>query len=540
MSQLDAEELTLIAKAKRSEARNLRPLRELALERIRNVCSCIQSSTVLYRNLSPSLRIDILKYLESQGEFDKPISPELKGWIFEILNRLLDASVRDFDFILFSQFESSEYLLDKNVWQMLVEKCPNLERVADSRKLALIKEDMIEDGEYESNEGFCNFHLNDVLPFLIKLPMLEHIELGWYICDEECMAQIAKNFPNLRSLSIAIEAASFDLLRSLFTLQRLEILKVNWEYKSSLSKSFEIKRFEQSRLMQECLRHLPLLRVCCSDNSVDTIRAGVFDLHSFQGLAQPALYLETAKIVGAFDFRLVPSLINLRFEEPVNIFVYDFSNLFNLRVLHLSCVKGLFVIEVLSYCGSQLEELTIFSTSHAERVDPFEIFSLCPQLRKLDFNMNISIANVETSSASVNQSNFNRMTSFEFHSSSDSFPSKLIFYILSAPNIEHFCVYNDLSIVPDSLIYLSDLLVKGHILQMFRIFQFGCQSEQVQPELIRFLCLLPSYAPKLKLLTCSSASREFANQLSDSLLPNITLSEFDFEGPFDQDEELEG
>ncbi|XP_059490573.1 uncharacterized protein LOC132205503 [Neocloeon triangulifer] len=518
---------------KRSIMRNLRPLKELSLMTIRNSAS-VKTSAVPYQHLSPSLRLDILKYLESQGECDKLLSQEMRLWIFELLNRLLDASIKEFDFIVFSQCKTSDYPRDCQVWEMLIERCPNLVRVADSRKVAILTRD--EDGAivrslYDQSIEQINLFIFQYVPFLLKFPKLMHIELGWYIMDENSMATIAETFPNLQTLCFAIDFVTFNLLKSLFTLQKLEILKINWDhYSSSTNESLELKQFEQSRMMFECLIHLPLLRICCSDNTDDTIRHGVLKFCSGGG----TLNLETLRTKGFFDFKLVPSLVNLRIDEP--LFFKSFSSLdclHHLRVLHLhKVVSFVNLSEVLSDCGSRLEELTINSCpERTVNVDPFVLFSLCPRLKKLSLLLvNLDLSEVEKSSALVNESHFSRMESFQFISVFSTFPSELIFHILLAPNLKYFHV-NNLNIISSiSFAHLLVKLVHGHALQKLKTFEFGCQVEGPYNSLIVFLSLLPVYAPRLALLKCCSAEAELKTKLLNSLL-TITIPDFLFECP---------
>ncbi|XP_059481441.1 uncharacterized protein LOC132200194 isoform X2 [Neocloeon triangulifer] len=527
---MEREQLIKIAKVKRSIVQNLRPLKELCLEKIRN-CASVKTSAVPYKQLSPALRLDILKYLESQGECDKLLCSEMQLWIFELLNRVLDESVREFDFILFSQRRTSDTCRDVQVWKMLTEKCPKLERIADSRKLE--KLDVRNAGfivlGQEAND-LRNVSLNPVLPFLLQFPKLEHIELGWYLFHEKSMAIVSETYPNLRTLCCAIRTHTYDLLKSLFSMQKLEILKINWDQYTCLLSLVRVShknemQWDQQRFMKECLKHLPLLRICCSDNTDDTMCHGTIRIDTGDG----PFNLETADLECFFDYTRTPFLKNLKLMTPTYFRNHNnVDSLHHLKVLHLHDVRSHFTVpQVLAECGSRLEELTICTS--AGPVDPFEVFSLCPRLKKLVFKQ-LNLTETDQSSALLNESHFSSMETFKCSITTGSFPTQCIDLILLAPNLEHFslCLYDISSNFHASFPRLLDALVNGRALQKLRTFKFG-SCHRSSPELLNFLCLLPIHAPKLKLLKCVPASEELKNQLLDSMLSQISIPDFHFE-----------
>jgi hypothetical protein len=167
---------------------------------------------------APLLHRDFFRFLESRGSYDGRIEEEMFDRIFNLLSLLLNDSTSEFDFIVFSRRDHEDNR-DEEMWQMLLQKCPNLERITDSRKL-----------NFSEQFGFEFVTLSSVMHFLLDMPKLLHIDLDFYLCEEDDLILLVEKFPSLKTLNVVFDHLSFDGMRNLFKLQELEVFRINLRY----------------------------------------------------------------------------------------------------------------------------------------------------------------------------------------------------------------------------------------------------------------------------------------------------------------------
>ncbi|XP_065347954.1 uncharacterized protein LOC135944731 isoform X2 [Cloeon dipterum] len=489
---------------------------------------------------------------ELHNEAIESSEPMHKAKLLTILNHLLDGSVRIFDFQVFPQsHEESEM----QIWRMLREKCTGLERVSDSRWSAEECFRLSETSLFDLSRP----SLKTVLPFITGMENLLHLDLLRYVVtmDEE-MELIARHLPNLQTLCLTLQRTSFDLMASLFKLQNLEVLKFSWLINSDLFDVSKIK-FAQSQLVNECLLHLPRLRICCTDNSHLTLASGFHEIHFlYQPMKTlPLEYLRLSKV--AFPFELTPCLWNLWIE---NTREYDFAKcppVDTLYLIHNSCLVDHLALNTF---GDWLHEL--FINSRTNEFDPFDLFMTCTQLRKAVFQFKTRIipeANEGMSEAArylddrsgifkanppqhpqndsrVFLSFFQHLRYFFYQHESSKLSSEFVTHVLQAPKLEYFLVYDDLLLQPEDLLLLTRLLTERKILQELQHFEFGWKSREHCDIFEKFLAQLPVYAPKLKFLKCR-VSEEMFNQLYYSVLPLLKIPNFFYNIPLKFDSDME-
>ncbi|XP_059483493.1 uncharacterized protein LOC132201375 isoform X3 [Neocloeon triangulifer] len=188
---MELEPLLESAIVKRSEVKNLRPLKELTSINVASSYECAQPTLALIQYLSPPLQKEISSRMAASNE--NRLTPAKAAWVFELASRLLNTTTKEFDFGIFGgQFQHcADYERAQKVWHMLAEKCPNLEQINDKRYHETDS----------SNPKKKNLHIKNVMPFLQKFGKLKHIVLKYYICDSEDLVQLAHHFPKLLTLT---------------------------------------------------------------------------------------------------------------------------------------------------------------------------------------------------------------------------------------------------------------------------------------------------------------------------------------------------
>jgi len=156
--------------------------------------------------------------LELYGSLQEQLEPEEQDNIFTLLDLLLNESTSEFDFIVFSR-RNSQHNRDQEMWTVLNNKCPNLVRITDRREI-----------DFSEEIVFQNPRLATVMPFIITLPKLLHIDLHFYICEEDDLFELAESFPNLLTLNVVFEHLSYNAMHNLFKFQKLEVFKTNLRY----------------------------------------------------------------------------------------------------------------------------------------------------------------------------------------------------------------------------------------------------------------------------------------------------------------------
>ncbi|XP_059473892.1 uncharacterized protein LOC132195725 isoform X2 [Neocloeon triangulifer] len=505
------------ARKKRSKVQNLRPLRELALQKIitfnRETCA---ETLVPFQHFPSTLRLEIIKRLQTQNSKVEGITPDFMiQWTVDLVGRLLDASVKEFDFATFSDGKDQER--DLRVWRMLVERCPNLEYVADTRRRRRVRGRSTDE------------NLRDVLPFVLQLPKLRHILLSDYICKPNDLTQIIQRFPSLVSLGFFCNDVP-TLQSNLFTLQSLEVLKIKWDCPIPSStiiwQEHEAKRCHCTQLGLECLKRLPRLR------------SSTFCIYGWPG-KEPCTYqcprqplpLEQLDIAGSFDLQLVPSLKQLVWygvESPRPMSAVSapaFAYLTSLRVLITHYVQGNLIAEVLPFCGGRLEEIKL-TVSDDSSLDICDVFLHCPLLHKFHIYYEIFVQEPKPFSHNLQASHFQNLQEFFLDwRVSHAYASKLLALVLTAPHLQRFVMKQSFTLNAEDCDRFSHLVVQERILQKLETFVFGSHREQ-PAELLDFLRMLPIYAPWLETMECLGAHRSFLVQMR-RLLVEETLNAID-------------
>ncbi|XP_059476756.1 uncharacterized protein LOC132197469 [Neocloeon triangulifer] len=495
-SVFDQKQLLSIAKAKRSKAENLRPLQVLALEKFATHPSTQPASLFVADNiLTPALRIDILLHLEAQyikdeiiivgfNDYVKRLNPENANWMLRMVDSLLDASIKFFNFSIFCDYHSSDHQRDLLIWQMLAQRCPNLEAVDDSRK-------------HSSDRGKGKLLVRDVLPFLSQCRNLQHIKLQEYICDAKDLAVIASNHPNLKTLCVTFELVYFETLKNLFALHHLEELNISWYPRCHVKDKSQMEIDEQDHYYRhfnaECLENLPKLRICWGGEANHNIR-------SYRGHGVLSLtHLRVCR--GSYNFELVPWLEYLLLDRPSATSNFDLvGKLSHLRELELYDVNSTFVNRILELCGHKLKVLTIYSC-HDFCLKPFQVLFHCPHLVKLELSECFGSKNDDLlcykDHVHIGQvQHLKQLVMFN----NRNVPSEFTTITLSAPNLEIFYFATNWNLSKNDISHLINLLMEGRILQNLHTLYFYYEDEEENPELFKFLCILVSHAPKLKKL----------------------------------------
>ncbi|XP_059478921.1 uncharacterized protein LOC132198739 isoform X2 [Neocloeon triangulifer] len=462
---LELEQLLGIARAKRSKVNNLRPLKELALRKLASV-DCAKTSTAPYQYLSTPLRKEILSYMAA-GTFQRKshIIQAENDWHFELASRLLNDQITEFEFrILGDPFiYSSDNERDKKMWQVLIENCPKLERIVDKRSGSHHDNSMPKKKDYHKKFLF----VRNVMHHLKKFRKLKHIDLEHYVCDSKDLAQLARHFPQLQTLSVAFKLVHRETLNNLFLLQNLEKLDIHWNTYIPKREKNQLVLNEQSHhrnhFKAECIGHLPRLQYC----------SGGEKFHNFlpyQGKTQ--LCLKHIKVLGGFNCKLIPLLEELHLEGPLRMKPNAIGALSNLTRLFLIEVKDSDISDLLTHCGGKLHELEIYFDLEGA-TNPYEIFVKCPQLRSLDVNSNLLKGENDFFKSQVDANYFKRMRKFSYDCSKDHFPPDLTLLILTVPDLESFYMGDEnWNISKDDLAHLTAQLVQGHILQSLKSFKF--------------------------------------------------------------------
>lgn len=186
--------------------------------------------------VAPLLHRDFFRFLESRGSYDGRIDNETFERIFNLLSLLLNDSTSEFDFIVFSRRDHEENR-DEEMWQLLLEKCPNLVRITDSRKL-----------NFSQQFGFEFVRLSSVMHFLHDMPKLLHIDLDFYLCDEDDLILLVETFPSLKTLNVVFDHLSFDGMRHLFKLQELEVFRINLRYPLDVT-MHEVSNYDKKHIL---------------------------------------------------------------------------------------------------------------------------------------------------------------------------------------------------------------------------------------------------------------------------------------------------
>jgi hypothetical protein len=193
---------------------------------------------------APLLHRDFFRFLESRGSYDGRIEEETFDRILNLLSLLLNDSTSEFDFIVFSRRDHEDNR-DEEMWQLLLEKCPNLERITDSRKL-----------NFSQQFGFEFVTLTSVMHFLIDMPKLLHIDLDFYLCNEDDLILLVETFPSLKTLNVVFDHLSFDGMRHLFKLQELEVFRINLRYPLDVTMQEVSIYFSQQQIFKFFWRNL--------------------------------------------------------------------------------------------------------------------------------------------------------------------------------------------------------------------------------------------------------------------------------------------
>ncbi|XP_059481036.1 uncharacterized protein LOC132199939 [Neocloeon triangulifer] len=510
---LELDQLLENARVKRSKLKNLRPLKNLALEKLARE-QCAQTSLEPFQYLSPPLQKEILSYMASQQSTENWLSPAKADWMLELVIRLLNANIREFDFGIFGcRLHWTDTERDQKVWFMLVEKCPNLERISDKR---YHQTDSMTYLSPKKEDPKKKFFLRNVMPYLLKFQKLKHIVLKNYICDSEDLAQLAHHFPKLQTLCVTIKLVYFDTLKNLFLLQNLEQLDINWCTYDFYFNDDKLETDEQTHYSKhfkaECMEQLPCLQYC----------SGGAEHHNFRPYrGKSKLSLKEIYVKGDFDLQLVPSLEKLHLKGPLKMQLDGIGALFNLTDLHLSDVKDSHVSDLLTHCGDKLHKLILSQGDSEVGTNPYELLVKCPNLRTLDVFSDLYDGEDNFFKFQVNANNFKYMKHFSFTCIEEDFPRDLTALVLAAPDLKKFSLSDKLNFSDNyHLAHLTEMLVKGRILQNLKSFEFICISDEPSTclELVKFLCLLPVHAPRLKLIQCDVASFEFSREAKKSFL----------------------
>jgi hypothetical protein len=300
----------------------------------------------------------------------------------------------------------------------------------------------------------------------------------------------------------------------------------------------QVMEFSQSLIMDECVQHLPALRVACTDNSSDNMRYGFHNMRpSAEDRVLPLECLKLKKKFNGWTVATVPNVTTLWLQGPLDN-VSEFLGFQNLSVLKFCEVNPADMMKILSECRGRLKELTVFTLSPNEwfTYDPNKIFHLCPKLEKIDWNAEVNAGRPDL--YPVSQENFEHLRQFEFYSPLVRFPSTMVTHVLKAENLSYFGICN-LKLSVDDVKELTALLKSKAILQNLTEFRLTYGEESVCHELIYFLKILPVYAPRLKILSCYSGTREFLYELNNSNIENLRIPGFEFETRrFDEIEDM--
>ncbi|XP_059483490.1 uncharacterized protein LOC132201375 isoform X2 [Neocloeon triangulifer] len=501
---MELEPLLESAIVKRSEVKNLRPLKELTSINVASSYECAQPTLALIQYLSPPLQKEISSRMAASNE--NRLTPAKAAWVFELASRLLNTTTKEFDFGIFGgQFQHcADYERAQKVWHMLAEKCPNLEQINDKRYHETDS----------SNPKKKNLHIKNVMPFLQKFGKLKHIVLKYYICDSEDLVQLAHHFPKLLTLSVTFELVCFDTLKKLFLLQDLERLEINWDKDEFFNIDDAAVLGEQTHYFNhfktECIEQLPCLQYC----------SGGGEYHNFRPYrGKRKLALKEMEVLGGFDLQLVPFLEDLHLKGPLKTHLNGIGGLSDLTVLSLSDVKESDVSDLLTQCGAKLHELKIYIWDSEAGINPYELIVKCPQLHKLDVSSDLYDGEENIFKPQVNANHLKYLKDFSLSRIGNKFPPDLTALVLAAPDLEKFSNWN---FSHEHLVHLTEQLVDGRILQNLKSFTFNCINQEPSfcTELIKFLCFLPVYAPRLALMTCEIASTEFDKQVKKSYLCN--------------------
>ncbi|XP_059477914.1 uncharacterized protein LOC132198126 [Neocloeon triangulifer] len=431
--------------------------------------------------------------------------PLVKDLIFGMLNSLLDAATKKFDFIVFSTYHKLDKQRDLDMWKLLVWKCPNLKQISDTRKHRRLTPSQPKG----LVKGIGKFKLQDVKDFLLQLPNLQHMSLEQYECDKEDMAWIAKHFPNLITLGVSLKNVTSCLLPNLFCLQKLEVLIVH--------RDRYVGEMPNRNLEVACLKNFPRLRFCSfyPEDTLYITDVTDDDLPN-RDPGQP-LPLERLTTCHFIKFQRTPYLTHLEFSEEPEGDPAPCIFLTNLRVLKVHNHRGSLVCHILTLCGKQLEELILKCEYGDDPLDLCDIFMLCPRLHKLD----IYTLNVESKpfNNQLNASHFQSLKEFSLDwGLSYNYASQLMALVLAAPLLECFIMRKSFTMTTEVCTQLHRPLIEGKILQQLKKFKFGSNHEQpAQPaELLQFLLLLPVHAPRLEKMKCLGAHHSFWSQIQAS------------------------
>ncbi|XP_059488626.1 uncharacterized protein LOC132204255 [Neocloeon triangulifer] len=465
---LEPETLRKLARIKRSKLRNLRQLKEQAMEKLLASDACGKTTLL---SVSPLLQQEIQSHVEMhlRGSYKYDQTLEMAKWMLKFAGRVfLNDHTKEFDFAIIRSYHN----LEEQMWNLLVERCPNLERITD-------------------NLGSKIRTFKSVLPYLKRFPKLEHISLEGYQCTADDLTRISQIFPNLHSLSATFDFVDDNILRALFALQRLESLDIVWDDWDVGMIENDAFREEQTHYLDffkaECLAHLPHLQYLSGGR--------VFHNHRPICTTNRKLSLREMEIVDAFDYDLVPCVEKLFISGPLLLHRQSFNGLSNLRSLTLTDVKDQDLCEVLADCGGKLEELAVKDKYLV--VDPYELLAKCPHLRKFDVSCKMSF---EDSSYSVTANHFQFIQTFKYKNSDETnnSPPYLLPLVLTAPNVEEISMSKD-CIPSADLLLLTQQLVEGRILQKVKKIEYKI-SGKPRSEFVQFVRLLPVCAPRLEVV----------------------------------------
>ncbi|XP_059481008.1 uncharacterized protein LOC132199920 isoform X2 [Neocloeon triangulifer] len=501
----ELNKLLEIAREKRFNVGNfVRPLKELCVNKIADSDDCAKTNLLPYQYLPLVLKKEILKRMAAQqGSCQVRLTPAMTEWIYKLASCLMNDKTKEFDFSIFGQYDWLDHELDQKVWQMLAERCPNLETISDKWQ--------------KQKRGGDSFYMSNVMPHLEKFQHLKHILLKRFVSNSDDLEQIAQHFPNLVSLSTTFEFVDTQLMKNLFLLQNLKQLDINWNIWNNQDRSVLDEQTNYWRQFKvECMEHLPCLQYCYMSVGACYING----IRPYRGNSQQ-LSLREMAVVSDIDFELFPSLETLTVLGPLKSKSHEFGVLSNLTVLELIEVDTSDVPVVLTHCGNKLHELTIIAFG-PQYLDPYKVIVKCPNLRKFDVSADFFDNQSTFFKSQVNTNHMRYMKHFKIwtYAYEDmNFPSDFLTLALAAPDLETFKSYS-LNISLTKLTLLTEQLVAGCILQNLKKFKFECSEHEPSTcfELLKFICLLPVHAPRLQLIQSKCFSNEFEEQFKKSFL----------------------
>ncbi|XP_059468573.1 uncharacterized protein LOC132192571 [Neocloeon triangulifer] len=340
--QEELEKLLKIAREKRAKVikYHVWPLKELCLMKVADSDECAKTSILPYQYLSPLLQKEILKHMATKqgSKYYERQTPAMSEWMFELANRLLNCNSKEFDFRIFGGYDWLDHEQDQRMWQILIDRCPNLESILDER-----------DARHHND----SVYLSNVMPYLQKFRELKHILLKKYVSNSDDLTQLAQHFPNLESLSTTFQFIDLQTMQNLYLLQNLIKLDVNLDVFNFKNRLVIDKQKEfVNHFKAECTQYLPRLQYCSGG-------WGQHNSLSYRGNRRQ-LALRDMETYGGFDLVLAPCLETLSVLGPFDVKNHVLGVLSNLTVLSLLEVDASDVPDLLTHYGNKLHELYIY------------------------------------------------------------------------------------------------------------------------------------------------------------------------------------